>query len=114
MCWWGWWGDSRNMVRGPPEDPTAPVSVALIPFGSQSQKNNASLPEEPRNRRSTSQRSFGPHLHAGGRSEIHSMLAVCHFASRVTMSRKMLFESNRLVKHRVDGRDGGFWSELVS
>ena len=26
----------------------------------------------------------------------------------------MLFESNRLVKHRVDGRDGGFWSELVS
>ena len=21
---------------------------------------------------------------------------------------------DRLVKHRVDGRDGGFWSELVS
>jgi hypothetical protein len=24
------------------------------------------------------------------------------------------FNRNRLVKHRVDGRDGGFWSEAVS
>jgi hypothetical protein len=47
-------------------------------------------------------------------SEIHSMLAVCHFASRIPMFRKMLFESNRLMKHRIDGRRGGFWSEAVS
>jgi hypothetical protein len=34
--------------------------------------------------------------------------------SQTELFRLCLDEGNRLVKHRVDGRDGGFWSEAVS
>jgi putative membrane protein len=34
--------------------------------------------------------------------------------SETSNSLKTQAQRNRLVKHRVDGRDGGFWSEAVS